>query len=168
MPTLTPLPAYRLCFQPCSLLGATGGSCLIREKPKPGSPLLGSPFSVATYPGQGMSHHVGRYKATPSLPPAPTCTCRRPPHPLREHPLPCPSPYAAPKTLSPTPSLGGRLWDSCLRFAIARAGILVANRKSSTVYPFCTFSCFHLHLVCTVRHHQGTRHISSYSSVGFD
>ncbi len=45
LPTLSPLPAYRLRFPSLlSLLGATDGSCLMREKPKPGSPLLGSPF----------------------------------------------------------------------------------------------------------------------------
>ncbi len=123
----------------------------MREKPKPGSPLLGSPFSVATYSGQGMSHHVCRYKATPALnlsPPTVLADALR--TRTREHPLPCPSSFAAPKTLSPTPSLGGRLWDSCLRFDIACEGILVTKRKSSTVYPFSTFSCFYLHLACTV------------------
>ena len=80
-----------LCLQ-----GATGGSCLKRVKPKPGSPLLGFPFSVATNSGQGMSRHVCRYMATPSLnlppPPVPADALHIP---SREHPLPCPSPLAS-------------------------------------------------------------------------
>ena len=111
-----------LCLQ-----GATGGSCLKRVKPRPGSPLLGFPFSVATNPGQGMSRHVCRCMATPSLslPPPPVHADAL--HiPSREHPLPCPPPLA------------------------------------STVYSFVFFFSMH------VRHHQGTRHVFSYSRVGFD
>ncbi len=88
-----PLPyCIRACIHPHACLqdmtpnlaylqGVTGGSCLIKEKPKPGSPLLGSPFSVllirdracrimyaaSGYPLAASRPHL--YMPTPSAPP---------------------------------------------------------------------------------------------------